>query len=70
MVYYKEDYPQIVAIQNSVKTALISIMVFIEGYFVLRKKIFNFCKMLYALKILQVIVVFYHIFVNKDLLEE
>ena len=51
MVYYKEDYPPIIAVQNSVKTTLITLMAFIEGFFVLRKKIFNFCKMLYALKI-------------------
>ena len=42
----------------------------IEGYFAIKKRKFNSCKLLYALKLMQILEVFYHIFMNQSALEE
>lgn len=67
---YMEDYPPLIKTQLITKTILITLTVLIEGMFVLKKKKFNGCKLLYALKLFQICIVFYHIFMDRNVLEE
>lgn len=52
MQVYSEDYPKIIKGQLLTKTLITSLIVLIQGYFVLKKKKFNGCKFLYAFKLL------------------
>ena len=51
MDYYSEDYPESVKIEVKFKTALLALMVFIEGVMIIKYKLFGFCKVAYALRI-------------------
>jgi hypothetical protein len=70
MFAYAADYPEIIATQILIKTAITTIICLIQGCVVLRKKMFNGCKLLYGFKLLQICIVFYHIFMDDDILEE
>lgn len=70
MLVYAEDYPPIIKGQLITKTVITTLITIIQGYFVIKKKKFNGCKLLYAMKLLQIFVVFYHIFIDQNTLEE
>ena len=48
---YKEDYPESVKFEVQFKTALLGLMIFTEGVLIIRFKLFDFCKLAYALRI-------------------
>jgi len=59
MAVYQEDYPQVVAIELCLKTIICTFLLLFEAWFILKKKLFNFCKVTYALKLILIIIAFY-----------
>lgn len=72
MKYYAESYPSLIAFDNIIKFCIIFLLLIVEKFLILRKPPsgFKFCKVAYALKIIQIGFVFFQSCFNTQLLQE
>ena len=67
---YAEDYPIIVTLDISLKGSLQLSLFIIEWILVLKKQLFNYCKVAYAVKFLMILIVFFQSFCFTGTLQE
>jgi len=64
---YPEQYPHLAAIDNTTKMVIGFILLICEWYFILKKYQFNFCKITYGVKLIQILFTTFESFTNRIL---
>jgi hypothetical protein len=68
MHFYKEDYPRVVAAEVLIKTFICWAMLVVEAGLVFKLRMFQACKLAYALKLIKIFFIFYQAFVKDEIL--